>query len=186
MSRHVRVDRASWAFGQGAPQLGRGAGATARWVADWASLKLNPRQRQAVEQALAGKVLFLWGPPGTGKSEVVGHIVEGCYRQGHSVFLAPAKVAMDQALERICELLSGESGFDSGRVQRAGDPRMSCPPGADHHHTRPAQQGDPPTTRMKALAVIPARGRDRRGTRGAVAGVPSLDSVPIQRKGAGG
>ncbi|MGN9761062.1 AAA domain-containing protein [Streptomyces sp. SD31] len=118
----VRVDRASWALGRGAPQLGRGRGVTAQWVADWASLKLNPRQRQAVEQALAGEVLFLWGPPGTGKSEVVGHIIEGSYRQGHSVlFLAPTKVAVDQALERICELLSGEDGFDGGLVQRAGD-----------------------------------------------------------------
>ncbi|MGW7524439.1 AAA domain-containing protein [Streptomyces sp. NPDC054783] len=118
----VRVDRAAWALGQGAPQLGRGAGAAARWVANWASLKLNARQRQAVEHALDGEVLFLWGPPGTGKTDVVGHIVEGCYRQGHSVlFLAPTNVAVDQALERICELLSGEEGFDGGLVQRAGD-----------------------------------------------------------------
>ncbi|WP_188142312.1 AAA domain-containing protein [Streptomyces cyaneochromogenes] len=117
----VRAERAAWTLGQGDPRPGRRAGATAQWVANWASLQLNPRQRQAVEQALDGDVLFLWGPPGTGKTDVVGHIVEGCYRQGHSVlFLAPTNVAVDQALERICELLSQEEGFDDGLVQRAG------------------------------------------------------------------
>ncbi|MEW2156137.1 AAA domain-containing protein [Streptomyces sp. NPDC007189] len=118
----VRPASAGWALGQGAPRLGSSGNATVQWVAGWNSLKLNPRQRQAVEQALASDVLFLWGPPGTGKTDVVGHIVEGCYRQGHSVlFLAPTKVAVDQALERICELLSAEQGFEEGLVQRAGD-----------------------------------------------------------------
>ncbi|MER8058637.1 MULTISPECIES: AAA domain-containing protein [unclassified Streptomyces] len=118
----VRLTSAGWTLGQQAPRLGSTAGTTAQWVAGWNSLKLNPRQRQAVEQALGSEVLFLWGPPGTGKTDVVGHIVEGCYRQGHSVlFLAPTKVAVDQALERICELLSAEQGFDEGLVQRAGD-----------------------------------------------------------------
>ncbi|MFF8778492.1 AAA domain-containing protein [Streptomyces sp. NPDC015140] len=117
----VRTDHAAWALGQGDPRPGKGAGTTAQWVANWASLKLNPRQRQAVAQALDGDVMFLWGPPGTGKTDVVGHIVEGSYRQGHSVlFLAPTNVAVDQALERMCELLSNEDGFDSGLVQRAG------------------------------------------------------------------
>ncbi|MEU2850915.1 AAA domain-containing protein [Streptomyces syringium] len=117
----VRVESAGWMLGRGTPKLQSG-GTTGRWVADWASLQLNTRQRQAVEQALTSEVLFLWGPPGTGKTDVVAHIVEGSYRQGLSVlFLAPTKVAVDQALERICELLSGEDGFADGLVQRAGE-----------------------------------------------------------------
>ncbi|WP_073925379.1 AAA domain-containing protein [Streptomyces sp. CB03911] len=92
-----------------------------RWVAGWHGLQLNDRQRRAVAQALGSRILFLWGPPGTGKTDVVSYIAEGCYRQGHRVlFLAPTNVAVDQALERICELLERESGFDSGLVQRAG------------------------------------------------------------------
>ncbi|MFC9331799.1 AAA domain-containing protein [Kitasatospora sp. NPDC057015] len=92
-----------------------------RWVAGWHGLQLNDRQRRAVAQALGSRILFLWGPPGTGKTDVVSYIVEGCYRQGHRVlFLAPTNVAVDQALERICELLQREDGFDSGLVQRAG------------------------------------------------------------------
>ncbi|MGW9636485.1 AAA domain-containing protein [Nocardiopsis alba] len=53
---------------------------------------------------------------------MISHIVEGAYRIGERVlFLAPTKAAVDQALERICELLEGEQNFDRGLVQRAGD-----------------------------------------------------------------
>ncbi|MCX4758288.1 AAA domain-containing protein [Kitasatospora purpeofusca] len=117
----IRVESAGWIVGQGSPAVGRAADPE-RWVAGWNGLKLNPRQRTAVAQALASEALFLWGPPGTGKTDVVGHIVEGNVRQGHSVlFLAPTKVAVDQALERICDLLKAETGFAEGLVQRAGE-----------------------------------------------------------------
>ncbi|WP_328318666.1 AAA domain-containing protein [Streptomyces sp. NBC_00388] len=117
----VRVESAGWIVGQGNPVVGREPHPGA-WVANWPVLRLNSRQRQAVEQALASQVLFLWGPPGTGKTDVVGHIVEGNFRQGLNVlFLAPTKVAVDQALERICDLLSTQDGFADGLVQRAGD-----------------------------------------------------------------
>lgn len=117
----IRIESAGWIVGRGAPAVGR-VPDPERWVADWHGLKLNPRQRAAVAQALASEALFLWGPPGTGKTDVVGHIVEGNVRQGHNVlFLAPTKVAVDQALERICDLLQAEPGFAEGLVQRAGE-----------------------------------------------------------------
>ncbi|HET6359759.1 AAA domain-containing protein [Streptomyces sp.] len=116
----VRLESAGWMVGLGAPRLGSER-SVARWVANWPSLQLNSGQRQAVAQALASEVTFLWGPPGTGKTDVVGHIIEGTYRQDLTVlFLAPTKVAVDQALERVCDLLSGEAGFPEGLVQRAG------------------------------------------------------------------
>ena len=117
----VRVESAGWMVGRGSPRLGSDR-SMARWVTDWASLQLTSGQRQAVSQALASEVTFLWGPPGTGKTDVVGHIIEGSYRQDLTVlFLAPTKVAVDQALERVCDLLSAEAGFPDGLVQRAGD-----------------------------------------------------------------
>ncbi|MFD4320219.1 AAA domain-containing protein [Streptomyces sp. NPDC058548] len=111
---------AGWLVGRGTPRTGRSEN-PGQWVANWAGLQLNPRQRDAVAQALASEVLFLWGPPGTGKTDVVGHIVEGSFRQGLKVlFLAPTNVAVDQALERMCSLLEHEEGFAEGIVQRAG------------------------------------------------------------------
>ncbi|MBF9070469.1 AAA domain-containing protein [Streptacidiphilus fuscans] len=108
-------------LGLSTPTLSRAADPD-RLVSRWRTLKLNPAQRTAVEQALGSSALFLWGPPGTGKTDVVSHIAEGCYRQGlNLLFLAPTNVAVDQALERICDLLQGESGFEDGLVQRAGD-----------------------------------------------------------------
>ncbi|MFI9647166.1 AAA domain-containing protein [Streptomyces sp. NPDC052040] len=117
----VRVGSADWIVGRGSPQIARDSD-PGRWIANWAALRLNSRQRVAIEQAMASQVLFLWGPPGTGKTDVVGHIVEGNFRQGLNVlFLAPTKVAVDQALERICDLLAAQEGFAEGLVQRAGD-----------------------------------------------------------------
>ncbi|AKJ13832.1 hypothetical protein ABB07_28470 [Streptomyces incarnatus] len=117
----IRTESAGWIVGQGNPQTARDSDPS-RWVANWQALRLNSRQRLAIEQALASQILFLWGPPGTGKTDVVGYIVEGSFRQGHNVlFLAPTKVAVDQALERICDLLSAQEGFAEGLVQRAGD-----------------------------------------------------------------
>lgn len=117
----IRAESAGWVVGLGQPSIGDDP-EPARWVRNWTGLQLNPRQRQAVRQALASEVTFLWGPPGTGKTDVVGYVVEGSVRQGLNVlFLAPTKVAVDQALERVCDLLSGDEGFAEGLVQRAGE-----------------------------------------------------------------
>ncbi|WP_084524213.1 AAA domain-containing protein [Nocardia inohanensis] len=121
----VDLDKAGWMVGGGNPAIGR-EGRPDMLVAGYRALPLNSFQRQAVEQALGSEVTFVWGPPGTGKTEVVSRIVEGCYRQGHTVlFLAPTNIAVDQAVERLCELLSRESGFETGLLQRAG--RVTVP-----------------------------------------------------------
>ncbi|WP_157433056.1 AAA domain-containing protein [Actinomadura rifamycini] len=117
----MNLTAAGWLVDQGKPKVGRCTD-TDRFVPGYRERRLNTRQRKAVEQALGSELTFVWGPPGTGKTEVVASIVEGCYRQGLRVlFLAPTHVAVDQALLRMCDLLSGEPDFGSGLVQRAGD-----------------------------------------------------------------
>jgi hypothetical protein len=117
----LNLTTAGWLVGRGRPRTGR-SGDVERLVRGYRDRQLNARQRQAVEQALGSDATFVWGPPGTGKTQVVACIVEGCYRQGLRVlFLAPTHVAVDQALERMCDLLSAEEGFDAGLVQRAGN-----------------------------------------------------------------
>ncbi|MFI9818239.1 AAA domain-containing protein [Saccharothrix variisporea] len=117
----LNLTAAGWLVGRDLPAAGR-CPDPERYVRGWPTLQLNDRQRDAVVRALGSELTFVWGPPGTGKTEVVGHVVEGNHRQGHRVlFLAPTKVAVDQAVERLCELLSAESGFADGLVQRVGD-----------------------------------------------------------------
>lgn len=112
---------AGWVLGEGVPKIGRCSEA-GRYISGYDTLRLNDRQRLAVEHALASDVTFIWGPPGTGKTDVVARIVEGCYQQGlRTLFVAPTKVAVDQALERLCELLEHEDRFSHGLVQRSGE-----------------------------------------------------------------
>lgn len=106
--------------GHGDPRVRR-APDPERWITGWPGLQLNPRQRDAVRMALASDATFVWGPPGTGKTDTIAFIIEGCFRQGlATLFLAPTHIAVDQALKRVCDRLSTESGFDSGLVQRVG------------------------------------------------------------------
>nr|WP_083977555.1 AAA domain-containing protein [Herbidospora sakaeratensis] len=117
----LNLTAAGWLTGDGRPRVGR-CTTPERYVRGYRERLLNDRQRQAIEQALGSDLTFVWGPPGTGKTDVVSCIAEGSYRQGLRVlFVAPTKVAVDQALERICTLLSDEDGFDAGLVQRAGE-----------------------------------------------------------------
>jgi AAA domain-containing protein/uncharacterized protein DUF5710/phospholipase D-like protein len=116
----VNAATADLVLGVGAPRIARSADAE-RLIEGYHGLRLNERQRNAIEQALASDITFIWGPPGTGKTEVVSRIVEGCFRQDLRVlFLSPTHVAVDQALERICVLLERQDGFGLGLVQRAG------------------------------------------------------------------
>ena len=138
----VNLATAGWLFGQGRPRIGR-CRHPERLIPGYAGLRLNDRQRQAIEQALFSEIAFIWGPPGTGKTDVVTHIVEGCHRQDERVlFLAPTKVAVDQALERMCERLSSEDGFDSGLVQRAGDIELASLSGKYGDQISPARIAD--------------------------------------------
>jgi hypothetical protein len=116
----VDLTTSGWLLGMGDPPLGRHP-RPQDLVSGYRGLRLNERQRLAVERALANGITFVWGPPGTGKTDVVSLITEGCHRQGERVlFLSPTNVAVDQALERVCERLENEEGFDLGLVQRAG------------------------------------------------------------------
>ncbi|MGC4997207.1 AAA domain-containing protein [Streptomyces sp. DT195] len=172
----VRVESAGWMVGEGSPRLGSER-SMARWVANWSSLQLNSGQRQAVSQALAGEVTFLWGPPGTGKTDVVGHIIEGSYRQGLTVlFLAPTKVAVDQALERVCDLLSAEGGFPDGLVQRAGE--ITVPSLRDRY----GEQVDPGRIAARLSAALDAALTENTGMlRTSQAGIAAHDRARALR-----
>jgi hypothetical protein len=81
----------------------------------------NEEQELAISKALGSEVTFVWGPPGTGKTTVIARIVEGYYRKGLSVLVVSnTNIAVDTALEKICERLKHDEGFLTGGVVRYG------------------------------------------------------------------
>ncbi len=65
---------------------------------------LNPEQRDAVRAASGSAMLFLWGPPGTGKTTTLARVLEAFWRAGLSVLLVSnINAAVDAALGRLLE-----------------------------------------------------------------------------------
>lgn len=88
---------------------------------------LRTRQRLVVEHVGPGRS-FLWGPPGTGKTYTVGHLVVSLARRGFKVLvLAPTNVAVDLALIAVDQAFSQQGEvLESGQVLRAGQPELDA------------------------------------------------------------
>ncbi|RLB36839.1 MAG: hypothetical protein DRH12_15225 [Deltaproteobacteria bacterium] len=82
---------------------------------------LNDEQKDAVRLSLGSDLIYLWGPPGTGKTTTLAHIVEAHYRAGRSVLvLSNTNIAVDTAAEKIAERLRGERNFHDALFLRWG------------------------------------------------------------------
>jgi superfamily I DNA and/or RNA helicase len=80
--------------------------------------RLNEEQEQAVKGALGAPELFLiWGPPGTGKTEVIQEIAKQEALLGHKTLISSqSNLAVDNALAR----LDGLPGVYPFRIAREG------------------------------------------------------------------
>lgn len=67
--------------------------------------KLNDGQRKAIKGALNAKELFsIWGPPGTGKTEVIKEITKQAVLRGERILIcSQSNLAVDNAIARIGE-----------------------------------------------------------------------------------
>ncbi len=64
--------------------------------------ELNDSQRRAVKLCSDSSLAFLWGPPGTGKTRTLAHVVEELLAQGKRLLvLATTNAAVDQALAQM-------------------------------------------------------------------------------------
>lgn len=83
--------------------------------------ELNDHKKHAINLAFGSTTCFIWGPPGTGKTTTLAHIVESHYRANRSVLIVSnTNIAVDTALERIAGRLEREPEFYEGTVLRHG------------------------------------------------------------------
>ncbi len=82
---------------------------------------LNASQRAAVQLCSDSDLAFVWGPPGTGKTTTLAHIVTELLTQELRVLvLSTTNAALDQALERIAEDPELTEAIHVGTVVRIG------------------------------------------------------------------
>jgi len=135
---------------------------------------LNASQIHAVRLCMESTVAFVWGPPGTGKTETLGHIVEELAARGRRVLVASTtNAAVDQALEKLTLREGVKPLFDSGAVVRMG--RTDAPTfgaeiheaaerlGADLRRRREALERDGAEPSRRAAAAVSLAERVERG-----------------------
>jgi len=85
-------------------------------------------QRRAITRALESEILYLIGPPGTGKTVMLAAIVLLALQRGQTVLVAAhTNIALDNALVRLVDLMraSGEGWrVKEGQIIRQGKPRL--------------------------------------------------------------
>src|SRR6185295_9302152 len=82
---------------------------------------LNASQRAAVQLCSDSDLAFVWGPPGTGKTTTLAHVVHELLVQGMRVLiLSTTNTALDQVLEKIAADSEMGEMIHAGKVVRIG------------------------------------------------------------------
>jgi len=82
---------------------------------------LNDSQQQAIQLCSDSNLAFVWGPPGTGKTTTLAHIVTELLAQGHRILItSTTNAAVDQALAKLADLEEAYTYFDQGQILRIG------------------------------------------------------------------
>jgi hypothetical protein len=88
-------------------------------VARGADVGLNPSQRAALRRVAGSRAQFVWGPPGTGKTRLLGHAGALLANEGRVLVAATTNAAVDEAAGRIVDVL-GRGAVEANRVIRFG------------------------------------------------------------------
>lgn len=83
----------------------------------------NDAQKEAIEKSLKNNILYVWGPPGTGKTATLGYIVANLLHQNKRVlFVSNTNRAVDVGLLSVIDALYEISpGFDLQNTTRYGE-----------------------------------------------------------------
>lgn len=83
--------------------------------------ELNHSQQQAVQLCSDSNLAFVWGPPGTGKTTTLGHIVTELLAQGQRLLItSTTNAAVDQALAKLAALPDMQNYLEQGQIVRLG------------------------------------------------------------------
>jgi superfamily I DNA and/or RNA helicase len=84
-------------------------------------LGLNASQARAVQVCSDSNLAFVWGPPGTGKTTTLGHVVTELLNRGQRLLItSTTNAAVDQALARLNKLPEAQAYFERGQIVRMG------------------------------------------------------------------
>jgi hypothetical protein len=96
-------------------------------------IKISDEQHCALRRAIGSQVQFIWGPPGTGKTQALAALCEVLVEDGESVLLTShTNVAVDEAILRAAGPPSGERAqgplfqtpaYFNGKLLRYGPPK---------------------------------------------------------------
>ena len=90
------------------------------------SQQLSYEQLMAAEHATQDGLRFVWGPPGTGKTATLAAAVAALAASGRRVLVvAHSNVAVDVAMVRVAEFMSGTALLDDGKVLRVGTAQLA-------------------------------------------------------------
>ncbi len=82
---------------------------------------LNEFQTKAIQLVRGSEVSFIWGPPGTGKTQTIARLIESCINSNESVLLiSHTNIATDGALLRTVDLLQETQDYKEGKILREG------------------------------------------------------------------
>jgi len=84
-----------------------------------AARDLNDSQRDALARLLGSDVQYVWGPPGTGKTRLLGHAVAELAETEKVLVAATTNGAVDEAAEWVARAM-GSGAVEAGRVVRVG------------------------------------------------------------------
>ncbi|MGI0015670.1 MAG: AAA domain-containing protein, partial [Nitrososphaera sp.] len=81
----------------------------------------NSSQQSAIKLALGSEVSFIWGPPGTGKTQTIARLIEGFLSKTLSVLLiSHTNIATDGALLNVVRHLKDSDDYRDGKILREG------------------------------------------------------------------
>ncbi len=88
----------------------------------FASPNHNPGQTAAIQRSLTKSIAYIWGPPGTGKTHVLGDITRAAFDSQKRVLISSnTNKAVDQVLFKICEALGPDHpAMQGGKIVRMG------------------------------------------------------------------